>query len=105
MPLDERGLWSPADFSRARSERYSAPRLGGGLRAERACLRTPKRDRQGREYLGRDHALLGNGFHDVREAERLLLETAEAQGLSHESVAIEARPWLETEISAGLGPS
>ena len=105
MPLDERGLWSPADFSQSRSERYSAPRLGGGLRAQRAYLKTPKRDRRGREYLGRDHALLGHGFHDLREAERLLLETAAAQGLPHDSLEIEAQPWLATEINAGLGPS
>ncbi len=105
MPLDDRGLWSPADFSRLRSESFSAPRLGGGLRARRAHLRTPKRDRHGRPYLGRDHALLGHGFHDVREAERLLLDAADEHGLSHDSVAIEAEPWLETEINAGLGPS
>ncbi len=105
MPLDERGLWSPADFSRLRSETFSAPRLGGGLRARRAYLREPKRDRHGREYQGRNHALLGNGFHDVREAERLLLDAADDQGLGHDAVAIEARPWLETEINAGLGPS
>ncbi len=105
MPLDERGLWSPADFSELRSERFSAPRLGVGLRAQRACLRTPKRDRHGREYLGRGQSLLGHGFHDAREAERLLLEAAEEAGLPHESVEIEARPWLDTEINAGLGPS
>ena len=104
MPLDDRGLWSPADFSRLRSETFSAPRLGGGLRARRAYLRTPKRDRHGRAYLGRDQALLGHGFHDAREAERLLLDAAEEQGLSHEAIAIEAEPWLETEINAGLGP-
>ncbi|MCY3567441.1 MAG: hypothetical protein OXH38_02345 [Chloroflexi bacterium] len=105
MPLDERGLWSPADFSELRSERFSTPRLGTELRARRAHLRGPKRDRHGREYLGRDHALLGHGFHDAREAERLLLDTAAAQGLSHESVDIEAKHWLETEINAGLGPN
>ena len=105
MPLDERGLWSPADFSRLRSETFSAPRLGGRLRAQRAHLRAPKRDRHGREYIGRDHALLGNGFHDAREAERLLLDAAAEQGLPHESVSIEAEPWLQTEINAGLGPS
>lgn len=105
MPLDERGLWSPADFSGLRSERFAAPRLGTGLRARRAHLRAPKRDRHGREYLGRDHALLGHGFHDVREAERLLLDAAEGLGLPHESVQIDAQPWLDTEINAGLGPS
>lgn len=105
MPLDDRGLWSPADFSQLRSETFSVPRLGGGLRARRAHLREPKRDRQGREYLGRNHALLGNGFHDVREAERLLLDAAAEHGLGHESVEIEALPWLETEINAGLGPN
>ena len=105
MPLDDRGLWSPADFSQLRSETFSAPQLGCGLRARRAYLREPKRDRRGREYRGRNHALLGNGFHDVREAERLLLDAAAEQGLGHESVEIEARPWLETEINAGLGPS
>jgi len=105
MPLDERGLWSPADFSRLRSETFSAPRLGGRLRAQRAHLRVPKRDRHGREYVARDHALLGHGFHDTREAERLLLDAADEQGLTHEAVSIEAEPWLETEINAGLGPS
>ena len=105
MPLDERGLWSPADFSELRSERFATPRLGTGLRARRAHLRKPKRSRQGREYLGRDHALLGHGFHDAREAERLLLDAAESLGLPHDSVQIEAQPWLETEINAGLGPS
>ena len=105
MSLDERGLWSPADFSHLRSETFSAPRLGGGLRAERASLRAPKRDRHGRAYQGRNHSLLGRGFHDVREAEQLLLDAAEAQGLSHDSLEIDARPWLETEINAGLGPS
>lgn len=105
MPLDDRGLWSPADFSQLRSETFSVPRLGGGLRAQRAHLRVPKRDRHGREYLARDHVLLGNGFHDAREAERLLLDAASEQGLSHEAVSIEAEPWLETEISSGLGPS
>ena len=105
MPIDERGRWSPADFSRTRSQRYSPPSLGGCLRAQRAYLRTPKRDRHGRPYLGRDHALLGHGFHDAREAERLLLEAAAAHGLPHEFIAIEARPWLETDIQAGLGPT
>jgi len=104
MPLDERGLWSPADFSRLRSERFSAPRLGCGLRARRAYLREAKADRHGREYLGRGDALLGHGFHEVGEAERLLLEAAAEQGLGHEAVAIEAEPWLETEINAGFGP-
>lgn len=105
MPLDERGLWSPADFSQLRSERFSAPQLGGSLRARRAYLREAKRDRRGREYSGRNHALLGSGFHDIREAERLLLDAATEQGLSHDAVVIEAEPWLETEINAGLGPS
>lgn len=105
MPIDDRGLWSPADFSQLRSERFSAPRLGRELRARRACLRETKRDRHGRPYLGRNHALLGSGFHDAREAERLLLDAAAEQGLSHEAVEIEAAPWLETEINAGLGPS
>ncbi len=104
MPLDDRGLWSPADFSQLRSETFSAPRLGVGLRAQRAYLREPKRDRHGREYVGRNHALLGSGFHDVDEAERLLLEAADEQGLSHSAIEIEAEPWLETEINAGLGP-
>ena len=105
MPLDERGLWAPADFSGLRSERFSAPRLGRCLRAQRAYLREAKRDCHGREYLGRNHSLLGHGFHDAREAERLLLDAADEQGLLHEAVAIEAEPWLETEINAGLGPS
>ncbi len=105
MPIDERGLWAPADFSQLRSETFSAPRLGGGLRAQRAYLREPKRDRRGRDYAGRNHALLGQGFHGTREAERLLLDAAAERGLSHESVAIEAQPWLQTEINAGLGPS
>ena len=105
MPLDDRGLWSPADFSQLRSETFSAPRLGRSFRAQRAHLREPKRDQHGREYLGRNHTLLGNGFHDVREAELLLLDAADEQGLPHEAVSIEAQPWLETEINAGLGPS
>lgn len=105
MPLDDRGLWSPADFSRLRSETFSAPRLGGRLRARQAHLRVPKRDRHGREYLARDHALLGNGFHDAREAERLLLDAAEEQGLTHEAVSISAEPWLQTEINADFGPN
>ena len=104
MPLDERGLWSPADFSQLRSERFLAPQLGRGLRARRAFLREPKRDSHGRDYVGRNHALLGHGFHDVREAERLLLDAADEQSLSHNAIAIEAKPWLETEINAGLGP-
>ena len=65
----------------------------------------PKRDRHGREYHARDQALLGSGFHDTREAERLLLEAAHEQGLPHEAVSIEAAGWLETEINAGLGPN
>ncbi len=105
MPIDDRGLWSPADFSQLRSERFSAPRLGGRLRAQRASLRTPKLDAHGRAYQGRNHALLGQGFHDVREAERLLLEAAEEQGLSHDAVSIEAASWLETEIQSSVGPS
>ena len=105
MPLDDRGLWAPADFSALRSETFSAPRLGGGLRAQRAYLREPKRDRHGRSYEGRNHALLGQGFHDTREAERLLLEAASERGLSHDAVRIEARPWLNSEIQAGFGPS
>ncbi len=105
MPLDERGLWSPADFSQLRSTRFTAPRLGGGLRATRACLREPKQDRHGRPYPGRNHALLGHGFHDAREAERLLLDAAAEQGLTHEAVEIETAAWLETEINAGFGPS
>jgi hypothetical protein len=105
MPLDDRGLWSPADFSRLRSETFSAPQLGRSLRARRAHLREPKRDRSGREYFGSNHALLGNGFHDIREAERLLLNAADEQGLSHDAVAIEAEPWLESEINTSVGPS
>ena len=105
MPLDQRGLWSPADFSQLRSETFSAPQLGGRLRARRAYLREPKRDRHGRDYQGRNHALLGHGFHHTREAERLLLDAAESEGLTHESIQIEAAPWLETEINTSLGPS
>ena len=105
MPLDDRGLWSPADFSQLRSRTFSAPRLGGGLRARRAFLREPKQDRHGRNYQGRNHALLGHGFHDTQEAERLLLEAADEQGLPHDAVQIEAVPWLETEIGSSLGPS
>jgi len=105
MPLDDRGLWSPADFSRLRSGTFSAPRLGGGLRAQRACLREPKRDRDGRPYVGRNHHLLGHGLHDIREAERLLIDAADEQGLSHDAIELEAEPWLEAEINASLGPS
>ena len=105
MPLDHRGLWAPADFSALRSETFSAPRLAVGLRARRAFLRQPKRDKHGRVYEGRNHALLGDGFHDAREAERLLLDAAAEQGLDHHAVRIEAAPWLETEINASVGPS
>ena len=104
MPLDERGLYAPADFTGLRSQRFSAPRVATGMRVERGCLREPKRSRQGREYLGRNHHLLGQGFHDSREAEQLLLDAAEQEGLGHESIEIEALPWLETEINASAGP-
>ncbi len=105
MPLDERGLYAPADFSALRSRRFAAPQVAAGLRVQHGCLREPKQTRQGREYLGRNHHLLGQGFHDSREAERLLLEAAAQEGLPHDSVEIEARPWLETEINAGADPS
>lgn len=105
MPLDDRGLYAPADFSDLRSQRFAAPQVAAGLRVQRGCLREPKRSQQGREYLGRNHHLLGEGFHDAREAERLLLAAAEEEGLPHDSVEIEARPWLETEINASAGPS
>lgn len=96
---------TPADFSALRSQRYSPPAVNTGVRAVRANLRVPKRDKHGRTYQGRDHHLLGHGFHDSREAERLLLQTAEELGLDHRAVELEARPWLRTQINAGLGPS
>ena len=105
MPLDHRGLWSPADFSTLRSETFSVPQLGAGLRVRHAFLREPQRDRHGRAYDGRAHALLGHGFHDAREAERLLLDAAAQQGLPHDAIQIEAAPWLETEINSSMGPS
>lgn len=105
MPLDDRGLYAPADFSQNRSQAFAAPQLAPSLRAQRARLREPKRDKHGRPYLGRNHALLGHGFHDVQEAERLLLDAAAEVGLAHDAVEIEAAPWLETEINSGLGPT
>ncbi len=104
MPLDERGLYAPADFSDLRSRRFAAPQVAAGLRVQHGCLREPRRDRRGREYLGRNHHLLGQGFHDAREAERLLLQAAEQEALPHSSIELEARPWLETEINASVGP-
>lgn len=101
MPLDERGLYAPADFSALRSERFAAPNLNAGVRARRAALRTPALDKAGRGYRARSQALLGNGFHDAREAERLLLEAADALGADHAGIEIEGRHWLETEIQAG----
>ena len=101
MPLDERGLYAPADFSALRSSAFDAPRANLGARALRAALRAPKRDKHGRRYSGRDQALLGNGFHSAAEAERLLLEAAEQSGLGHEAVEIDGRHWLRTRINAG----
>lgn len=101
MPLDQRGLYAPADFSALRSNRFDAPRVNAGVRARRAALRAPALDKAGREYPARSQALLGNGFHDAREAERLLLETADALGADHAGIEIEGRHWLETEIQAG----
>ena len=88
-----------------RSQRYAPPAIHSGSRAVRANLRVRKTDRHGRGYVGRDQHLLGQGFHDSREAERLLLDAAEELGLGHDAVELEARHWLETEINAGLGPS
>lgn len=87
-----------------RSQRYGLPAINTGSRAVRANLRVGKTDRHGRGYVGRDQHLLGQGFHDSREAERLLLDAAEELGLGHDAVELEARHWLETEINAGLGP-
>lgn len=101
MPLDERGLYAPADFSALRSSAFDAPRANLGARALRAALRVPKRDKHGRPHLGRDQALLGNGFHSAAEAERLLLDAAEQIGLGHEAVEIDGRHWLRTRINAG----
>lgn len=92
-------------LARLRSRRYSPPAISTGARAVRANLRVPKTDRHGRRYIGRDQHLLGHGFHDSREAERLLLDAAEQLGLDHRAVELDARHWLETEINAGLGPS
>lgn len=101
MPLDERGLYAPADFSALRSLAFDAPRVNSGARALRAALRMPKRDKHGRRYRGRDRSLLGRGHHPAAEAERILLDEADRLGLGHEAVEIEARHWLETEINAG----
>ena len=93
------------DTTPRRSRRYHPPALNTGSRAVRANLRVPKTDRRGRAYLGRDHHLLGHGFHDSREAERLLLDAAEQLGLDHHALELHTQPWLRTDINAGLGPS
>ena len=93
------------DFSHLRSRRYQPPAINTGVRAVRANLRVAKTDKHGRTYIGRDQHLLGQGFHDGREAERLLLDAADQLGLDHKAVELDARHWLETEINAGLGPS
>ena len=87
-----------------RSQRYGPPAINTGVRAVRANLRVTKTDRHGRVYQGRDQHLLGQGFHDSREAERLLLDAAEELGLEHDAIELEARHWLKTEINAGFGP-
>ena len=48
---------------------------------------------------------VGHGFHDSREAERLLLESADELGLDHHALELDTRHWLETDINAGFGPS
>lgn len=96
---------SDRDTDRLRSRRYSPPAINCGVRATRANLRVAKTDKHGRRYIGRDQHLLGQGFHDGREAERLLLAAADELGLDHRAVELDARHWLETEINAGLGPS
>lgn len=96
---------SEHDLNRLRSRRYAPPAINSGVRAVRANLRVAKTDKHGRRYIGRDQHLLGQGFHDGREAERLLLAAADELGLDHRAVELEARHWLETEINAGLGPS
>ena len=96
---------STPDFSPLRSRRYAPPAINTGVRAVRANLRVAKTDKHGRPYIGRDQHLLGQGFHDGREAERLLLDAADQLGLDHQAVELEARHWLQTEINAGLGPS
>ena len=101
MPLDERGLYAPADFSALRSRAFDAPRFNSGARALRAALRMPKRDKHGRRYRGRGRSLLGRGHHPAAEAERILLDDADRLGLGHEAVEIEAGHWLATEINAG----
>ncbi len=88
-----------------RSRRYQPPAISTGTRATRANLRVAKTDKHGRGYEGRDQHLLGHGFHDSREAERLLLEGADELGLGHRAVELDTRPWLETDINAGFGPS
>ncbi len=88
-----------------RSRRYHLPAISTGTRATRANLRVAKTDKHGRGYQGRDQHLLGHGFHDSREAERLLLESAGELGLDHRAVELDTRPWLETDINAGFGPS
>ncbi len=96
---------SQHDLDRLRSRRYAPPAINTGVRAVRANLRVAKTDKHGRPYIGRDQHLLGQGFHDSREAERLLLDAADQLGLDHKAVELDARHWLETEINAGLGPS
>lgn len=96
---------SDNNIDRLRSRRYAPPAINSGVRAVRANLRVAKTDKHGRRYIGRDQHLLGQGFHDGREAERLLLAAADELGLDHRAVELDARHWLETEINAGLGPS
>lgn len=96
---------SDSDIDRLRSRRYAPPAINSGVRAVRANLRVAKTDKHGRRYIGRDQHLLGQGFHDGREAERLLLAAADELGLDHRAVELDARHWLQTEINAGLGPS
>ena len=107
MPLDEQGLWQPAEssFAALRSCRYGAPAVASGRRAVSAGLRTPRVDAHGRPYMGRGVRLLGGGVHDAREAERLLLDAAAEEGVSHDEIELETKPWLETEIQSSQGPS
>ena len=104
MPLDERGLYAPADFSALRSRAFDAPRVNSGARALRAALRMPKRDKHGRRYRGRDRSLLGHGHHPAAEAERILLDEADRLGLGPAAI-VQGRvgPPLEATFGVGLG--
>lgn len=93
------------DFSHSRSRRYHPPAIAAGARATSAGLRTPRIDAHGRPYLGRAVRLLGHGHHDAREAERLLLDAAQQEGIPHHHIELHTQPWLQTDIHTNHGPS